>query len=154
ALEYASQFCAHINPDSLALYERLIREGAWWDFVDHIAISLVGNVLLDHRADAKEIINKWTDDHDMWIRRTSLICHNHHKLKTDRKQLFAACKKLAPEKEFFIRKAIGWALREYSYHEPQAVIAFVQRHESALSPLSMREATRQLVRSGQIKAGC
>lgn len=148
ALEYACMFPQFITVDSIELYSSLIREGAWWDFVDVVAINLVGQVLLLDRSNLKETIDSWSDDDDMWIRRTSLICHNHHKAKTDRKQLFDTCLKLSGEKEFFIRKAIGWALREYSYANPDAVRSFVTRHKGKLSPLSFREATKQLVRSG------
>jgi 3-methyladenine DNA glycosylase AlkD len=144
ALEYAVSFPEFIAADSLPLYERLVREGAWWDFVDVIAQHLVGAVLLKERAATKPVIERFAGDEDMWIRRTAVLAHNRHKKKTDEKQLFKHCLKLAPEKEFFIRKAIGWALREYSYAEPKAVKLFVTSNQSAFSPLTVREALKRL----------
>ncbi|HEY9718777.1 MAG TPA: DNA alkylation repair protein [Trichormus sp.] len=151
ALEYACMFPTHVTAGSLPLYEELIRSGAWWDFVDVVAINLVGHAFLNNRKAIKGTINAWSGDADMWIRRTSLICHNHHKRDTDQTQLFKTCLKLSDEKEFFIRKAIGWALREYSYVDPKAVQEFVLANRNRLSPLSFKEGTKQLVRSGYMK---
>jgi len=150
ALEYASMFPTFIAPASMPLYKQLIEEGGWWDFVDVIAINLVGHALIKSRSDLRGQIVDWSRDENMWIRRTSLICHNHHKKETDQQLLFATCLQLAHEKEFFIRKAIGWALREYSYAAPTAVNAFVLKNKDSLSPLSFREAVKHLVRSGVI----
>jgi 3-methyladenine DNA glycosylase AlkD len=144
ALEYAVSFPQFITADCLPLYEQLVREGAWWDFVDVIAQHLVGPVLLKQRAKAKPVIECFVKDEDMWIRRTALLAHNHHKKHTDEQQLFKHCLLLAHEKEFFIRKAIGWALREYSYVAPDRVRRFVKTNEDRLSPLSCREALKRL----------
>lgn len=151
ALDYACRFKSMITPERMPLFRKLIEEGAWWDFVDVVAVNLVGQILLQNREKTKKLIDLWGDDDDMWIRRTSIICHNHHKEQTDHRQLFSTCTRLMPEKEFFIRKAIGWALREYSYHAPDAVIDFVTKNESALSPLSYREAVKALVRNGKFR---
>src|SRR5205814_1691733 len=115
ALSYAGKFKAFVNIDSVPLYERLIREGAWWDFVDDIATHFVGEVLLRDRQRMKPIMDEWIRDDDMWIRRSALLAHNRHKRETDEEQLYDHILHCADEKEFFIRKAIGWALREYSY---------------------------------------
>jgi 3-methyladenine DNA glycosylase AlkD len=148
ALEYACMFPDHVSERSIELYEHLIRSGAWWDFVDVVAINLVGHAYRNERKKIYPIIEKWTGDRDMWIRRTSVICHNHHKGETDEKQLFRTSLKLCPEKEFFIRKGIGWALREYSYVAPDSVHSFVHKHKDKLSPLTFRESMKQLLRSG------
>ena len=152
ALYYASSFPEFLAFDSLPLYATMIRQGAWWDLVDDIAINLVGGAYFKSRTKMKATIDQWTTDPDLWIRRTTLICHNHHKKETDQDQLFKTCLLMADEKEFFIRKAIGWALREYSYVDPKAVQTFVLKHKERLSPLSYREGTKQLVRSGFMKA--
>ena len=148
AIEYAFQSKEYITPESPPLYERLIREGAWWDLVDGVAISLVGCLLLEYREAIRPVMEKWIDDPDFWIRRTALIAHNRHKEKTDEKQLFDHCLRRAHEKEFFVRKAIGWALREYSYTAPEAVRDFLVGNRESLSRLSFREGAKHLVRSG------
>lgn len=150
ALEYACFFTDFITSQSLPLYERLVREGSWWDFVDVIAINLVGHILLKERETARSVINEWVDDESMWIRRSAIICHNHHRKSTDETQLFEHCLRLAPEKEFFIRKAIGWALREYSYANPAAVKKFLLKHKAVLSPLSVREGAKRMLKQGLI----
>jgi 3-methyladenine DNA glycosylase AlkD len=144
ALEYATYFKPFICQESMPLYERLIREGAWWDFVDVIAIHLVGTVLLDDRRPTQKMLDHFVQDEDMWIRRTAILAHNRHKEETDAAKLFKHCLLLAPEKEFFIRKAIGWALREYAYTAPQAVRRFVKENNEQLSPLSVREALKRI----------
>jgi len=148
AIDYAMAHRGLITAASLGLYERLVREGAWWDLVDTIAVVLVGQTLVNERPTVRRVIQRWIDDPDLWVRRTALLAHNRHKHKTDQKQLFSHCLRRAPEKEFFIRKAIGWALRQYSYSNPAAVRQFLRTHRDRLSPLSFREAARQLVRAG------
>ncbi len=148
ALEYACQHERYIAASSMRLYEQLIREGAWWDLVDTAAITLVGLVLLKERDAVRPVIEAWIDDPDLWIRRAALLSQNRHGQETDQKQLFDHCLQRAHEKEFFIRKAIGWALRQYSYTEPAAVRDFLLAHRRFLSGLSFREGARQLVRQG------
>lgn len=149
ALEFARFFPEFVTSHSMPMYEELIRSGAWWDFVDVIAIDLVGTVLLNERGTTRDTIEEWIEDDDMWIRRTAIISHNHHKTNTDWRQLSKHCLLRSSEKEFFIRKAIGWALREYSYTDPKKVKDFLLKNESKLSPLSFKEGAKQLVRAGQ-----
>lgn len=153
AIEFAIMHEPFITSASLPLYQRLVREGAWWDLVDGVAVVLVGGLLLRERAKVKPIIEEWIEDSDMWIRRTALLAHNKHRKNTDYRQLFDHCLRRAPEKEFFIRKAIGWALREYSYAEPKRVRDFLTKHRSVLSSLSYKEGAKQLVRSAQMIEG-
>lgn len=129
---------------SLGLYERMIREGAWWDLVDEIAMHLVGVAGLAEPDTIRTAMDAWIVDPDMWIRRTAIIFQNRHKAKTDEARLFRFCLASAHEKEFFIRKAIGWALRDYAKTSPEAVREFVEEHRERLSGLSIREATKHL----------
>jgi 3-methyladenine DNA glycosylase AlkD len=152
ALDYAQQFKDFKNHRSLPLYERLVREGAWWDFVDVIAIVLVGDALMSERAKVRKDMDRFVKDKDMWIRRTALLCQNHHKKETDQEQLFDYCARLSHEKEFFIRKAIGWALREYSYTSPKSVMNFLKANKNNLSVLSYREGAKGLIRKGLMQA--
>ncbi|MCP4658915.1 MAG: DNA alkylation repair protein [bacterium] len=148
AIALARLHGSFVGPESLPLYERLIREGAWWDFVDEIAQHLVGSALLKDPEAVWPTLDRWIDDPDPWIRRTALLCQNRHKERTDEERLFRYCRARAHEQEFFIRKAIGWALRQYSYTAPAAVRWFLETYRDELSSLSFREAARQLGRSG------
>jgi 3-methyladenine DNA glycosylase AlkD len=148
AIEYALQNTQFIKPRSLSLYEQLIREGGWWDLVDTVASDLVGRVLLDHRTDMRGLMENWVEDEDLWIRRTAILAQLRHKAQTDAAQLFDFCRRRAHERQFFIRKAIGWALREYSKTAPTRVRDFLMRHRQELSGLSFREGARRLVKMG------
>lgn len=142
ALNYAESFPKYIKLDAVPVYEEIIRQGQWWDFVDPVSTNLIGRVYLNDREDLYELIEQFSEDSDMWIRRCSLLVHNKHKDLTDSEQLFRFCGKLAHETDFFIRKAIGWALREYSKTKPSAVRAFIKKNKDKLSPLSIREGSK------------
>jgi 3-methyladenine DNA glycosylase AlkD len=144
AIGYAKAFPRYITLSSVPLYRRLIVEGAWWDFVDDIATSLVGSVLRSQRDPMTLKIRAWIDDRDLWLRRTAIIGQLGHKEDTDESLLFDACVARLGEEEFFIRKAIGWALREYAKTNPEAVRSFVLDHRGEMSGLSFREATKHL----------
>jgi 3-methyladenine DNA glycosylase AlkD len=147
AISFARRYEQFIMPASIPLYERMIREGAWWDFVDEIAANLVGAVYANFRAQMQPVIERWIDDEDMWIRRSAILSHLKHKQNTDAAQLFRHCLKRAHEPEFFIRKAIGWGLREYSKTDPRAVRAFLKKNRKQLSNLSFAEGSKHLGRA-------
>jgi 3-methyladenine DNA glycosylase AlkD len=129
--------------DFLESYEMMIRQQSWWDTVDDIASNLVGN----HLKSYPELIKKmdlWIDDENFWIRRTALLFQLKYKDLTDEKRLFSYCQKRMREKEFFIRKAIGWSLREHSKTHPKSVKNFIHTHRDHLSPLSFKEASKYL----------
>jgi 3-methyladenine DNA glycosylase AlkD len=146
AITFARRYQQFVTPASMPLYERMVREGAWWDFVDEIAVNLVGTVYENFRAQTRPVIERWIDDDNMWIRRTALLSHLKHKQNTDAAQLFRHCLERAEEPEFFIRKAIGWALREYSKTDPRAVRAFLNTNRKRLSRLSYVEGSKRLAR--------
>lgn len=143
ALDIATRFRRFQVVEALPLYARLIREGAWWDLVDHTAIKLVGAVL---RADPAgwDVVDGWIDDPDLWIRRSAIICQVGAKHATDPQRLFRFCSARLHEPDFFIRKAIGWALRDFARTDPEAVAAFVTANRAAMSGLSFREATKHI----------
>ena len=122
----------------------MIREGQWWDYIDSISQNLVGKLLENHRIEMNSILDKWIEDDDLWIRRSAILAHNRHKQNTDSQKLFDYCLRCANEKEFFIRKAIGWALREYSKTEPEVVSNFIEEHNELLSNLSKREGMKHI----------
>lgn len=142
AIDWAMAKKAHITEAGLGTYEAWIRESRWWDMVDPIAIHLVGRLFLTARDALRPRLAAWLDDDDLWMRRTAVLASKTHKTDTDAAFLFAACAARAHETDFFMRKAIGWALREYSRTAPDDVRAFVAAHRAALSPLSAREALR------------
>ncbi len=151
ALDYAVRCKMFVDTSMIPVYEELVRDGAWWDLVDPLATLLIGIAFLNDQKTVKPIMKEWIDDDDMWIRRTAILSMNKHKDRTDEKLLYDFCLRRAHEKEFFIRKAIGWALREYSYKAPDSVIKFLKTNRNKLSPLSYREGAKQLVRNGLMK---
>jgi 3-methyladenine DNA glycosylase AlkD len=134
----------YVTLSSVPLYRTMIVEGAWWDFVDEIAIHLIGTVLVGQRRELTPRVAVWIGDRDLWLRRTSIICQVGKKDETDESLLFAACSRRMHEKEFFIRKAIGWALRDYARTAPESVRRFVIEGRDRMSGLSFREATKHL----------
>lgn len=133
---------------ALELYRHLIRTGAWWDFVDEIASHLVGPILLSNPATVTPVIHDWATDPNMWIRRAAILSQLRAKDRTDT-ALLEHCltnnlEGSAFGNEFFIRKALGWALREFSKVDQEWVANFVAEHEHDLSPLSIREGSKYL----------
>lgn len=145
AVQVARSKTAFVSTESMPVYRRLIVKGAWWDFVDEIAAHLVGRIVLLERAKAAPIMRKWIDDEKhMWLRRAAILCQLKHKKETDEAMLFDFCLRRAHEKEFFIRKAIGWALRQFAYTNPRSVRAFLKQHRAEFSPLTLRESGKHL----------
>lgn len=128
----------------LPLLERLVVEGAWWDLVDPLARQ-VGRLLRGDPLVADEM-RRWSRDDNLWKRRVSIICQLGFKGETDMALLSDCVEPNLGDREFFVRKAIGWALRDLAWHDPHAVDRYVREHESELSPLSRREATKNLER--------
>ncbi|QMU97465.1 DNA alkylation repair protein [Microbacterium esteraromaticum] len=126
----------------LPVHEEMIRTGAWWDLVDEAAGRLRETFDADPALMAVEM-RIWSDDEDMWVRRAAIISQLGRRAATDLDVLEYAILANAHEREFFLRKAIGWALREYGKHDPDWVRGFVARHPE-LSALSQREALKNL----------
>ena len=126
---------------SLALYEHFLRTGQWWDLVDETSHA-VGLVVREHPAAAARM-RVWATDPDVWVRRSAIICQLQHKAGTDLDLLTAVIEANQEDSEFFIRKAVGWALRDHARTDGDWVRAFVQAHPD-LSPLSRREALKRL----------
>jgi 3-methyladenine DNA glycosylase AlkD len=129
--------------EALPLYEYLITTGAWWDLVDGVATHFVGDLLRQYPAPMHARLRAWSRTDDLWLRRSAIIAQVSFKRATDQQLLYACIEPNLPEGDFFIRKAIGWALREYAKAEPDAVRQYVSDHPE-LSALSRREALKHL----------
>jgi 3-methyladenine DNA glycosylase AlkD len=144
AIDWAIRHKRFVSFGNIDLYERMIVEGAWWDLVDTIAANLVGGVLRKDAEKMAPVLERWLTSDDLWLRRTVIISQLKSKNQTDTDLLFDACQRTAHETEFFIRKAIGWALREHSKTDPESVRRFVDQQRTELSGISLREATKYL----------
>jgi 3-methyladenine DNA glycosylase AlkD len=132
------------DPGSLTLWRHLVVTGAWWDLVDETATHLVGDVLRDHRAESEPVVREWATDGDLWVRRTAVICQVGHGSGTDPHLLRYAVEANLADSTFWLRKAIGWALRDYARTDPEWVRAEVTELGDRLSGLSRREAMKHL----------
>jgi 3-methyladenine DNA glycosylase AlkD len=121
----------------------LITTKSWWDTVDTLAAHTVGPLVAANPA-LVSTMDEWVIDPHLWLVRTALLYQLTYKQRTDADRLFRYCTLQAGHPDFFIRKAIGWALRAYGRTEPAAVRSYVDEHRSQLSGLSVREASRHL----------
>ncbi len=138
------RYAAHRDPDVLPLYRHLLVTGAWWDLVDDVATHLVGPLLLAHPGPVRPTVAAWATDKDRWLRRTAVICQLGAKDRTDVPLLEMAVEANLDDRDFFLRKAIGWALRQFARTDPGWVAAAVAEWGDRLSPLSRREALKHL----------
>ena len=125
--------------------EALLTDEPWWDTVDSLATRAVGD-LVRHHPDLRGRMDVWLAGDDMWLTRSALLHMNRWRADTDAGWLFPACLSRAGHPDFFIRKAIGWALREYSKVDATAVVELVGAHQHELSGLGRREALMWLER--------
>jgi 3-methyladenine DNA glycosylase AlkD len=131
------------TPELLPMLQEMIVDGAWWDYVDSIA-HVVGELLRTHPKEIKPVMRAWSRDESLWKRRVSIICQNSFKHDTDLELLYANIEPNLADRDFFIRKAIGWSLRAYAWTNPIEVARYVREHEALLSGLSRREALKNI----------
>jgi 3-methyladenine DNA glycosylase AlkD len=135
----------------LPLWQEFIQEGAWWDYCDDISANAIAPLLAAEPAQMKPVLRRWSRGRDIWLRRAAFLCQR--RLKEVDAQLLYDC--IAPSlerDEFFLRKGIGWALRERAYKAPVEVIDFCRAHAARLAPLTRREALRVLAARGNPQA--
>ncbi|WP_026695927.1 DNA alkylation repair protein [Peribacillus kribbensis] len=145
ALDYCAKYVKKYSREDVLLFKELIVTKSWWDTVDSIAAGLVGTIASLYPELADEHIECWSLDDHMWLRRTAILFQLKYKQQTDAARLYRYIERNADSKEFFIQKAIGWALREYSKTSPDSVAGFIQTHE--LPKLSIREGSKYLNKS-------
>lgn len=139
-----------LDGDALPMIEEMIVTGAWWDHVDALAATHVGCMLSNDPAAIRPVVWNWAVDATgrpgaLWRRRTAIICQLKRKDEIDLDLLVHAIDASMDSPEFFLRKAIGWALRQHARLDPGWVRSFVDDRAGRLSPLSVREATKHLL---------
>lgn len=131
-----------IHPEDIKHIKWLIENKTWWDSVDAIASNYLGKFAKKFPEVANEMFEEWRDDSNFWINRSCLIFQLKYKKEVDFELLKSLIVQFQPNKEFFIQKAIGWSLRQYSKFEPDEVRKFVT--EIKLTGLAFREATKYI----------
>ncbi|MGD6842339.1 DNA alkylation repair protein [Bacillus infantis] len=142
ACDYIISSLKKLVKDDMLFMERLITEKSWWDTVDTLAAHPVGRIAANHPETIEETVRSWAYGSHLWLIRTSIIYQLRYKQNTREDILYEFISQNAGSREFFIQKAIGWALREYSKTNPESVRSFIS--SSPLAPLSIREGSKYL----------
>lgn len=138
--ELANKYSKQLEKEDMALLEYMVTHKSWWDTVDYIAANIIGSYFKLYPELRKSYTKKWVTSDHMWLQRSALLFQLKYKDQLDKELLAYAIKQLLGTKEFFINKAIGWVLRQYSQTNPMWVTSYVK--ETPLSNLSRREALR------------
>lgn len=140
AIELIGRLKKEWKPDMVPLIEELITNKSWWDSVDHLATWVIGPYFQKFPDQVREVTKRWNLSGNFWLQRSSIMFQKNYREKTETSLLARYILHCAGSKEFFIQKAIGWALREYAKTDPDWVLQFVQKHP--LAALSKREALK------------
>lgn len=142
ALDYITRFMKQLEKEHITLMEKLITTKSWWDTVDMLAQHPVGRIASEWKEIIPNEIEGWAIHDNMWLRRTAILFQLKYKEATDEELLYRFILANADSKEFFIQKAIGWALREYSKTNHDSVKLFISTH--TLANLSVREGSKYI----------
>ena len=140
AMEIVEKMVQKADQSLLDLAEWMITNKSWWDTVDYVAPNITGVLFKKFPEVKMQYIEKWMQSGNLWLQRSCLLHQLRYNKTTNQDVLFTLCERLADHPDFFIRKAIGWSLRQYSKSFPDAVFEFVNTHE--LSNLSRKEALK------------
>jgi 3-methyladenine DNA glycosylase AlkD len=143
ALDILRSMEARFTQKDITHIEKLVLEKSWWDTVDALAARACGGWLRTYPEKKEMVITRWRDSGELWLIRCSLLFQMFYKEQTDEDLLFSLCDQFCKDKEFFIRKGIGWALRQYAKTQPEQVCAYVKSNPH-LSGLSKREALKHI----------
>ncbi|MFE7891120.1 DNA alkylation repair protein [Streptomyces sp. NPDC057412] len=143
AVDYLRRHGARLSSGFLPVARQLVSTVPWWDTVDALAAHVVGG-LVEADAALAEDMDAWIEDDDLWVVRTALLHQLRYKERTDAGRLFAYCLRQSGHPDFFVRKAIGWCLREYAKTDSGAVRDFLAREGGRFAPLSVREALKNI----------
>jgi 3-methyladenine DNA glycosylase AlkD len=141
ACDYLRKYAARLDSGFADTLRELVVTKSWWDTVDALAAHVAGPLRLAY-SEMVVTFDEWAASDDVWLARTAILHQLRYRERTDAARLFRYCADRAGHPDFFMRKAIGWALREYAKTAPDAVRQFVATHE--LSGLSRREALKNL----------
>lgn len=141
--ELARKYVKSAEESDISLYEYMVVNKSWWDTVDFIAVHLIGEFFKSYPGMRNKYVEKWLDSGNRWLQRSAVLFQLNYKENMDKEFLAGVIRSLLGSGEFFINKAIGWVLRNYSKTDPDWVIDFVRRTE--LDKLSRREALRLVV---------
>lgn len=142
ALDYLKRMEKWLTARDTVKLKELALDKSWWDTVDVID-KLIGNIALNHPKINEKLL-EWSVADNIWLRRIAINHQRGRKEKTDTQLLEKVIVNNLGQTEFFIQKAIGWALREYSKTDPEWVRRFIKKHECKMAPLSIREASKYL----------
>ncbi|MFD5429605.1 DNA alkylation repair protein [Streptomyces sp. NPDC127084] len=143
AVDYLRRWVGRCSSHFLPVVRHLLVTVPWWDTVDTLAAHVVGPLAAADPA-LVSVMDEWIEDDNLWIARTALLHQLRYKGATDTERLFRYCLRQSDHTDFFIRKAIGWSLREYAKTDPDAVRDFVDGARDRLAPLSVREALKNI----------
>jgi 3-methyladenine DNA glycosylase AlkD len=143
ACSYLRRHIRTASPSLLPTVRDLITTKSWWDTVDTLAAHTVGPLVAAYPV-LVATMDAWVADENLWLARTAILHQLRYRERTEAGRLFRYCTAQAGHRDFFIRKAIGWALREYARTDPEAVRRYVEEHRAILAPLSVREASKHL----------
>lgn len=132
-----------LRAEHLVDIEYLISTKSWWDTVDALASWCVGGLVADN-PQLVAVMDEWIESEDMWIARSAILHQLRYKSATDTDRLFRYAVRRGGDTEFFIRKALGWSLRQYAHTNPEAIRSFVAAHDPVLSGLTKREALKNI----------
>ena len=143
ATDFLRKWNGHLHSEHLGRIRTLIQTKSWWDTVDALAVHTLGAVVRADRSLQSEM-DVWINDDDIWVARSAILHQLMWKDEVDAERLFRYCDLRGADTEFFIRKALGWALRQYARTDPEAVRRYVFANSERLSGLTKREALKHI----------
>ncbi|MCI1743873.1 DNA alkylation repair protein [Heyndrickxia oleronia] len=149
AILFLNHYKKWLKEEDLTLIQYCITHKSWWDSVDSIATNILGHYMKTYPHHIHPTTEKWLESNDIWLQRSILLFQLKYKTNTNLSILFNNILFLKDSKEFFIQKAIGWALREYSKVDSEKVIQFVESTD--LAPLSKRESLKWIKSKNNLK---
>ena len=150
ALDLADRQIKKLPEDWIETCEQLIQKKSWWDTVDYIVPRLLGTLFQRFPKAIPTYTEKWIKSDNIWLQRAAILFQLKWKTKTDFVRLSDYILRRASSKEFFVQKASGWALREYSKTEPQKVVDFIRANEQKLSTLTVQQGLKWLKDKGRL----
>ncbi|MEM6765306.1 MAG: DNA alkylation repair protein [Bacteroidota bacterium] len=148
AMDLLDKYLQDLTLNDISSVIRFIIHKSWWDSVDLLASHAVGTILSSYPAQQEQYVQSWTTTENIWLSRTALLFQLSYKENTNWPLLQHTCLSLKDSEEFFIQKAIGWGLRQYSKVNAEAVVQFTENHK--WKPLSKREGQKWLIKAGYL----